>query len=96
MTSVSQTTPLRQAWASQARADTPLTELAYTVFDTETTGLEPSGGDEIIQIGATRIVAAKLRRQESFEQLVDPQRSVPAAGVAIHGIQPGQLQGQRS
>ena len=94
MTSVSQTTPLRQAWASQALADTPLTELAYTVFDTETTGLEPSGGDEIIQIGATRIVAAKLRRQESFEQLVDPQRSVPAAGVAIHGIQPGQLQGQ--
>ena len=80
--------------ASQALADTPLAELAYTVFDTETTGLEPSAGDEIIQIGATRIVAAKLRRQESFEQLVDPQRSVPAAGVAIHGIQPEQLQGQ--
>jgi len=80
--------------ASQALADTPLAELAYTVFDTETTGLEPSAGDEIIQIGATRIVAAKLRRQERFEQLVDPQRSVPAAGVAIHGIQPEQLQGQ--
>ncbi len=78
----------------QALADTPLAELAYTVFDTETTGLSPSDGDEIIQIGATRIVAAKLRRQECFEQLVDPQRSVPAAGVAIHGIQPEQLQGQ--
>jgi DNA polymerase III subunit epsilon len=68
--------------------------LAYTVFDTETTGLEPSAGDEIIQIGATRIVAGKLRRQECFEQLVDPQRSVPTAGVAIHGIQPEQLLGQ--
>ena len=80
--------------AGAALADTPLADLAYTVFDTETTGLEPSAGDEIIQIGATRIVAGKLRRQESFEQLVDPERSVPAAGVAIHGIQPEQLHGQ--
>ena len=77
-----------------ALADTPLADLAYTVFDTETTGLEPSAGDEIIQIGATRIVAGKLRRQECFDQLVDPQRSLPAAGIAIHGIQPEQLQGQ--
>ena len=80
--------------ARAALADMPLAEVAYTVFDTETTGLQPSAGDEIIQIGATRIVAGKLRRQECFEQLVDPQRSVPSAGVAIHGIQPEQLRGQ--
>ena len=72
----------------------PLAELAYTVFDTETTGLDPAGGDEIIQIGATRIVAGKLRRESVFEQLVDPQRSVPRAGIAIHGIRPEQLAGQ--
>ena len=75
-------------------ADTPLADLSFTVFDTETTGLNPSEGDEIIQIGATRIVAGKLRRQECFEQLVDPRRSVPGAGVAIHGIRPEQLLGQ--
>lgn len=79
---------------SAAWADTPLADLTCTVFDTETTGLNPSEGDEIIQIGATRIVAGKLRRQECFEQLVDPQRSVPEAGVAIHGIRPEQLVGQ--
>ena len=80
--------------ATAALGDTPLRDLAFTVFDTETTGLEPAAGDEIIQIGATRIVAGKLRRQECFEQLVDPERSVPAASVAIHGIEPAQLQGQ--
>ncbi|MBL8342658.1 MAG: 3'-5' exonuclease [Rubrivivax sp.] len=71
-----------------------LADLGYTVFDTETTGLEPSRGDRIIQIGATRIVAGKLRRQETFEQLVDPERALSEAGIAIHGIRPEVLHGQ--
>ncbi|MBL8344625.1 MAG: 3'-5' exonuclease, partial [Rubrivivax sp.] len=48
----------------------------------------------IIQIGATRIVAARLRRQETFDQLVDPERALSEAGIAIHGIRPEMLQGQ--
>ncbi len=75
-------------------AEQRLADLTYTVFDTETTGLNPSQGDEILQIGATRIVAGKLRRHESFEQLVDPQRDIPAAGIPIHGIQPSMVAGQ--
>ena len=71
-----------------------LSELAYTVFDTETTGLNPRQGDEIIQIGATRIVNGKLRRMEFFEQLIDPQRDLPAASTAVHGITPDMLTGQ--
>ena len=79
---------------TQALADRRLVELTWTVFDTETTGLQPAEGDEIIQIGATRIVGGKLRRQEVFEQLVDPQRSLPEAGIAIHGITKAMLEGQ--
>ncbi len=74
--------------------DRLLSELAFTVFDTETTGLEPSAGDEIIQIGATRIVNGKLLRSESFDQLVDPQRELSEASTKIHGITPGMLAGQ--
>lgn len=66
--------------------DRPLAELAYTVFDTETTGLNPAGGDAIIQLGAARIVNGKLLRQETFEQLVDPGRPIPQASIPIHGI----------
>ena len=72
--------------AGHALDDRPLSSLTYTVFDTETTGLNPSGGDEIIQMGAARIVNGKLLRQESFEQLVDPQRLIPAVTIPIHGI----------
>ena len=71
-----------------------LTELSYTVFDTETTGLNPSQGDEIIQIGAARVVNNKLLKQECFEQLVDPKRSIPEATIPIHGISPDMVKGQ--
>ncbi len=83
------------ATSEQARelADQRLADLTYTVFDTETTGLDPSAGDQIIQIGATRIVAGKLRREDCFEQLVNPQRDIPAAGIAIHGLRPEMLEG---
>ncbi|MGP1683733.1 MAG: exonuclease domain-containing protein, partial [Giesbergeria sp.] len=77
-----------------ALEDRPLAELTYTVFDTETTGLNPSGGDAIIQIGAARIVNGKLLRQESFDQLVHPGRSIPAESIPIHGISQDMVEGQ--
>ncbi len=72
----------------------PLRKLTYVVFDTETTGLNPSKGDEIIQLGAVRIVNGHLLNHEVIDQLVDPKRFVPPESVAIHGIQPELLKGQ--
>lgn len=71
-----------------------LSELSYTVFDTETTGLSPSEGDEIISIGAVRIVNGRLLPNESFEQLVDPRRPVRAESQRVHGISSDMLAGQ--
>lgn len=69
----------------------PLTELAYTVFDTETTGLAPSDGDEIISIGAVRIVNGRLLEQEFFDRLVRPRTAVRRESQAVHGIAPSML-----
>jgi DNA polymerase-3 subunit epsilon len=77
-----------------ALAERRLSELAYTVFDTETTGLEPSAGDEIISIGAVRIVNGRLLRQEVFEQLVNPRRPIHREATRIHGIDDRALAGQ--
>jgi len=71
-----------------------LTDLAYTVFDTETTGLEPAQGDEIISIAAVRIVNNRLLRTESFAQLVDPRRLASWSSVSIHGLTHEMLVGQ--
>jgi DNA polymerase-3 subunit epsilon len=78
----------------QAWEDRTLRSLTYTVFDTETTGLQPSQGDAIIQMGAVRCVNNKLLRSEHFDQLVDPQRTIPAQTIDIHGITPEMVRGQ--
>ncbi len=72
----------------------PLTELTFTVFDTETTGLNPGGGDEIISIGAVRIVNCRLLHDELFNQFIDPQRSLPYESIRVHGIRSEMLEGQ--
>jgi DNA polymerase-3 subunit epsilon len=80
--------------AASSLNDARLATLSYTVFDTETTGLEPSAGDEIISIGAVRIVNGRLLRSEVFEQLVDPRRALNPASARVHRIEPRALEGQ--
>lgn len=71
---------------SRAVAERKLRDLTCVVFDTETTGLLPSKGDEIVQIAALRCVNGKQVAGETFESLVNPGRAIPAASTAVHHI----------
>ncbi|SFJ86802.1 3'-5' exonuclease [Celeribacter neptunius] len=71
---------------SKELMETPLAELSYVVFDTETTGLLPSQGDEICQIAALRLVNGKVIENESIDQLVNPGRNIPASSTEVHHI----------
>lgn len=55
------------------------------VFDTETTGLNPRGGDRLIEIGCVELINRYPTGRE-FHVFMNPERDVPAEAQAVHGI----------
>ena len=55
------------------------------ILDTETTGLEPSQGHRIIEIGAVEMLNRRLTGNR-FHQYLNPQRDIDAGAMEVHGI----------
>ncbi|MFP4061241.1 MAG: DNA polymerase III subunit epsilon [Halochromatium sp.] len=55
------------------------------VLDTETTGLDPSEGHRIIEIGCVEMVERRLTKA-NFHRYLQPDREIDAGAVAVHGI----------
>jgi DNA polymerase-3 subunit epsilon len=55
------------------------------VLDTETTGLEPSEGHRIIEIGCVEIINRRAT-ENRFQQYINPEREIDAGAVEVHGI----------
>lgn len=74
--------PARTDKLAEARLDL----LTYVVFDSETTGLNPRQGDELVQLAAVRIVNGRRVEGEVFDTLINPGRPIPAVSTEVHGI----------
>ena len=55
------------------------------ILDTETTGLEPSQGHRIIEIGCVELVDRRLTGNH-YHQYLQPDRDIDVGAIEVHGI----------
>jgi DNA polymerase-3 subunit epsilon len=55
------------------------------VLDTETTGLDPSQGHRLVELGCIELVN-RIPTGATFHVYLNPEREVPAEAAAIHGL----------
>ncbi|WP_149538921.1 DNA polymerase III subunit epsilon [Siccirubricoccus phaeus] len=67
--------------------------MRHVVLDTETTGLDPSTGDRVLEVAAIELVNL-IPTGAAYHTLIDPQREVPEEATRIHGFTAAMLQGK--
>lgn len=55
------------------------------VLDTETTGLDPTTGDRVVEIGCVELIN-HLPTQRTFHKYINPERDMPQEAFAVHGL----------
>lgn len=55
------------------------------VFDTETTGLNPAGGDRLVEIGCVEMFN-RVETGRHYHAYFNPERPMPSEAEAVHGL----------
>src|SRR5438445_13372460 len=55
------------------------------ILDTETTRLDPSRGDRLVEIGCVEIFN-RMPTGQIFHRHINPEREMPAEAFAVHGL----------
>ncbi|MEP0390542.1 MAG: DNA polymerase III subunit epsilon [Erythrobacter sp.] len=63
------------------------------IFDTETTGLDPKTGDRMVEIGCVEMID-RVETGNSYHAYYNPERDMPAAAEAVHGLSADFLSGK--
>ena len=64
--------------------DLKLEETPFVIFDTETTGFNAGGADQMIEIGAVKMLGEEVL--DKFDELIDPKRHIPDKITALTNI----------
>lgn len=62
-----------------------MSSLREIVFDTETTGFDPTTGDKLVEIGAVELIN-HVPTGKTYHQYINPEREVPEEVVKVHGL----------
>lgn len=82
-----------ETWSGIITKDTRLQECPFVVFDTELSGLN-ARKDFIVSIGALKMTGGTIHISKELYRLVRPAGEMTKKSVEIHGMTPGELEGQ--
>lgn len=77
--------PLLSQLVKEYPLNTPLRELTFTIFDTETTGFAIGSKDRLIEIAAVQVSGLEVQ-SETFQMYVNPEREIPIEITELTGI----------
>ena len=60
-------------------------DMREIIFDTETTGLNPAGGDRLVEIGCIEMIN-RVETGRTYHDYFNPQRPMPSEAEAVHGL----------
>lgn len=76
------------------KLDTPIKDVIFAVFDTETTGDNTKREDKPIEVAGVRWNLEKSFLEIPKSWLVDPKMSIHPSAVAVHGIEDEEVEGK--
>jgi len=84
----------RQTFAAMKNMDIgrSIRDATFIVIDTETTGLKPEKGDELLSIAGLEFRNGKVDLSKSFYELIKPEGRIPHQSVVIHNLTPDKLE----
>lgn len=65
---------------------TPIEDLTFVVFDTETTGFQVTTIDRLIEIGAVMVKGLNVIEEDSFQTYINPKRQISREIVELTSI----------
>lgn len=71
---------------------TPVEDLTFVVFDTETTGFNVGADDRLIEIGAVPIQGLKVIEDDTFQTYVNPKRQISQEIIQLTSITPEKVE----
>ncbi len=66
--------------------DTPIEEITFTVFDTETTGFQLATTDRLIELASVQVKGLEVLEQQKFQTYVNPNRQISREISELTGI----------
>ncbi|MFT4416390.1 PolC-type DNA polymerase III [Fredinandcohnia humi] len=78
--------PLIQQVHTEIPLSTPIEEVSFTVFDTETTGFQVAAYDRIIEIAAVHVRGVEVIEGNQFQTYINPNRQISQEIIELTGI----------